>query len=75
MIYEYYISALKQLESGVRVEVLEGVLETFLSVENYEACAGIKMALDDVRYWTLEDVLGKHKNNLDKIEIISFDNE
>lgn len=75
MIYEYYISALKQLESGVRVEVLEGVIETFLEVENYEGCEGIKRALDDVRYWTLEDVIGRNKNNLDKIQIISFNNE
>lgn len=75
LIYEYYLSALKQLNEGVSVEVLEGVIETFLEVENYEGCEGIKRALDDVRYWTLEDVIGRHKNNLDKIQIISFNNE
>jgi hypothetical protein len=75
LIYEYYLSALKQLNEGVSVEVLEGVIETFLEVENYEGCEGIKRALDDVRYWTLEDVIGRNKNNLDKIQIISFNNE
>lgn len=56
-IHKYYRLALKQLSEGISVEELEEDIQVWEEVEEYEACAGIQMAIKNTKYVTIEDLL------------------
>jgi len=49
IIAEFYYLALNDLDKGYSVFELQNALDLYLEDENYEACAGIKMAIKHFR--------------------------
>tara|TARA_R110002012_G_scaffold321773_2_gene551323 strand:+ start:8065 stop:8325 length:261 start_codon:yes stop_codon:yes gene_type:complete len=53
---DYYLTALLDLFSGVSFSELRASILFYEEIENYEACAGIKKALDEVKYYTINEL-------------------
>ncbi len=57
LVDEYYVAAIMDFCEGVKIDELKEILCLYEDDENYEACAGIKKAIEG-----LEDVIKTYKN-------------
>lgn len=64
-IYKFYRLALIDLEDGVSLSELEYYLHLYEEEENYEACAGILKAIQEVRYDTIQNIIEKRNDRSD----------
>ena len=55
-INDYYFKALLDLFSGASFSELRASILFYEEIENYEACAGIKKALDEAKYYTINEL-------------------
>ena len=57
VIDEYYLLVIYELESGQPMEHIEGMLKEYEEKELYLACAGIKKAIDHVKFFALYELI------------------
>ena len=62
-INDFYLMALYDLEQGYSIEELEDTLSLYLDIEEYEGCAGILKAINEIKYDTIINI--KEKQNED----------
>lgn len=58
-ITEYYHLTLIDIRDGVPLHELEEILKLYENEEDYEACAGILKAIQEVRYDTIKNIQEK----------------
>jgi len=69
IVQEFYYLALADLAHGSSIRELESAIKYYQEVEDYEACAGILKAIDEVRHDTIDSInkrlyeLRNNKNN------------
>lgn len=56
LVLEFYYLALADIRDGVSVKSLEKAISLYEAEENYEACAGILKAINEVKYQTLNNL-------------------
>jgi hypothetical protein len=67
IINEFYLMALKDLANGSPIQELEKAISYYEVLEDYEACAGIQRAIDEVKNDTLTTIKKKiHELKSDK---------
>ena len=69
---EYYVLAMKDLASGTRTSELFELIEEYKELEIYEACSGIKRAIDSYKF--IGDYY-KVREQQDKTDLISINFE
>jgi hypothetical protein len=52
-IYEYYALTLYELENGVTITELQQMLNEYIQLEQYLACAGIHRAIEHYKFYIL----------------------
>ena len=57
IIDEYYLLVIYEIESGQPMENIEDMLKEYEEKELYLACAGIKKAIDHVRFFALYELI------------------
>ena len=60
---EYYFLALNDIRNGSSIQELEEALKIYESSEEFEACAGILKAINEVKYTTIKNLNNGHKND------------
>ena len=63
LINEFYLMALTDLANGSPIDELEKAIHYYEVLEDYEACAGIQRAIDEVKNDTLTTI----KKKIDEI--------
>lgn len=63
IIDDFYYMALVDLAEGASIKDLEGALKYYESLEDFEACAGILKAIQEVK----DDTITAIKNKLNEI--------
>ncbi len=56
-IYRFYCLARADIVKGCDVQLLEDALERYEKMEYYEACAGIKEAMEEAGYKTIRELI------------------
>ena len=57
LIEEFYLLALVDITNGRSIEELEAVIDIYEEGEEYEACAGIKKAMEEAGYKTIRELI------------------
>lgn len=73
VINQYFKMAIYDLENGESIDDMRNLLKDYESREQYEACEGIKRAIDHFRFWYVMDEV-KTNDLTDKIQI-SFERD
>mgnify|MGYP000013164384 FL=1 len=73
IIDQYFKMAIFDLENGESIDDLRDLLYDYERREQYEACEGIKRAIDHFRFWCVMDEI-KTNDLTDKIQI-SFEKD
>jgi hypothetical protein len=60
-ILEYYFLALNDIRNGSSIQELEETLKVYESEDEFEACAGILKAINEVKYTTIKNLKNGHK--------------
>lgn len=60
---EYYFLALNDIRNGSSIQELEEALKIYESSEEFEACAGILKAINEIKYTTIKNLKNGHKND------------
>jgi hypothetical protein len=60
---EYYFLALNDIRNGSSIQELEEALKIYESSQEFEACAGILKAINEVKYTTIKNLKNGHKND------------
>jgi len=55
-INEFYLMALFDLQQGHSIEQLESTLSLYEDIEEYEGCAGILKAINEIKYDTIINI-------------------
>ena len=63
LVDEFYLMALHDIADGASIDDLKKAMMYYEAIEDYEACAGIKKALDQVRTQTIQAI----KTKIDEI--------
>ena len=61
---EFYIMALMDINDGASIEDLGEVINEYEKAEMYEACAGILKAINESKYYSLnniKNIINEHK--------------
>ena len=53
---EFYVMALMDIADGATIEDMEEVLIEYERAEMYEACAGILKAINESKYYTINEI-------------------
>lgn len=61
-IHEFYLMALYDIEKGYSIKELEDTLRLYEDLEEYEGCAGILKAINEIKYDTIINIKEKQKN-------------
>jgi hypothetical protein len=61
-ITRFYHLAMRDIINGEPLDELEKAIRVYEETENYEACAGIKMAIDEAKNSTIINLEHGHKN-------------
>ena len=59
LIEEFYLMALHDIADGASIRELEKAMKYYESIEDYEACAGIHKAIQEVKTQTLTAIKTK----------------
>jgi len=57
---EYYFLALNDIRNGSSIQELEEALKAYESEDEFEACAGILKAINEVKYTTIKNLKNGH---------------
>ena len=60
IILEYYFLAINDIKNGASIKELEEAIKIYESTEEFEACAGILKAINEVKYTTLKNLKNGH---------------
>jgi len=60
---EYYFLALNDIRNGSSIQELEEALKIYESSDEFEACAGILKAINEVKYTTIKNIKNGHKHD------------
>lgn len=60
---EYYFLALNDIRNGSSIQELEEALKIYERTQEFEACAGILKAINEVKYTTIKNLKNGHKND------------
>lgn len=63
LIDDFYLMALHDLADGASIGDLKRAMKYYETLEDYEACAGIKKALDEIKTETIQSI----KTKIDEI--------
>lgn len=59
-ILEYYFLALNDIRNGSSIQELEEALKVYESEDEFEACAGILKAINEIKYTTIKNLKNGH---------------
>lgn len=59
----FYNLAMKDAYEGADIRELESAVRFYEAKEDFEACHGIKRALDEIKYQSIKNIKNGHKNN------------
>lgn len=59
-ILEYYFLALNDIRNGSSIQELEEALKIYESEDEFEACAGILKAINEIKYTTIKNLKNGH---------------
>lgn len=59
-ILEYYFLALNDIRNGSSIQELEEALKIYESQDEFEACAGILKAINEIKYTTIKNLKNGH---------------
>lgn len=59
-ILEYYFLAINDIKNGSSIKELEEAIKIYERTEEFEACAGILKAINEVKYTTLKNLKNGH---------------
>lgn len=62
-ILEYYFLALNDIRNGSSIQELEEAIKLYEAAEQYEACAGILKAINEVKYTTIKQLKNGHQHD------------
>jgi hypothetical protein len=62
-ILEYYFLALNDIRNGSSIQELEEAIKIYEKEQQYEACAGILKAINEIKYTTIKNLKNGHKND------------
>lgn len=62
-ILEYYFLALNDIRNGSSIQELEEAILVYEKEEQFEACAGILKAINEVKYTTIKNLKNGYKND------------
>jgi hypothetical protein len=62
-ILEYYFLALNDIRNGSSIQELEEAIQIYEKEQQYEACAGILKAINEIKYTTIKNLKNGHKND------------
>jgi len=74
IIDQYFRMAIHDLENGETIDTMRDMLSDYESREQYEACEGIKRAIDHARFWLVLDEVDTSET-INKIQISFETNE
>jgi len=60
IVLEYYFLALNDIKNGATIQELEEALKIYEITEEFEACAGILKAINEVKYTTIKNIKNGH---------------
>jgi len=60
---EYYFLAINDIRNGSSIQELEEALKIYETSEEFEACAGILKAINEVKYTTIKNLKNGHKHD------------
>lgn len=60
IILEYYFLAINDIKNGSSIKELEEAIKIYERTEEFEACAGILKAINEVKYTTLKNLKNGH---------------
>jgi len=60
IVLEYYFLALNDIKNGATIQELEEALKIYELTEEFEACAGILKAINEVKYTTIKNIKNGH---------------
>jgi len=60
IVLEYYFLALNDIKNGASIQELEEALKIYEITEEFEACAGILKAINEVKYTTIKNIKNGH---------------
>ncbi len=63
IVLEYYYLAMNDIKNGASIKELEEAMKIYEKTEEYEACAGILKAINEVKYMTIKNLKNGHKND------------
>lgn len=59
-ILEYYFLAINDVRNGASIKELEDALKVYETNQEFEACAGILKAIEEVKYITIKELKNGH---------------
>ena len=60
---EFYFLALTDIRNGSSIQELEEAIKIYEASQEYEACAGILKAINEVKYTTIKELKNGHKHD------------
>ena len=60
IVLEYYFLAMNDIKNGASIKELEDAIKIYEKNEEFEACAGILKAINEVRYITIKELKNGH---------------
>ena len=60
---EYYFLAINDIRNWSSIQELEEALKIYETSEEFEACAGILKAINEVKYTTIKNLKNGHKHD------------
>lgn len=60
IVLEYYFLAMNDIKNGASIKELEEAMKIYEKTEEYEACAGILKAINEVKYMTIKNLKNGH---------------
>ena len=60
IVLEYYFLAMNDIKKGASIQDLEDAIKIYEKTEEFEACAGILKAINEVKYITIKELKNGH---------------
>jgi hypothetical protein len=60
IVLEYYFLAMNDIKNGASIQELEDAIKIYEKTEEFEACAGILKAINEVKYITIKELKNGH---------------
>jgi len=60
IVLEYYFLAMNDIKNGASIQELEEAIRIYEATQEFEACAGILKAINEVKYTTIKNLKNGH---------------